>query len=280
MADEIDDIFDDIFDEDEEKEEVVDIELQELVLEAMALEINPENKSKEQLRNEIEIMKRVKAQGLQRLKFQETDEPGKKTLIRDDPLNIEILSRPAEEGDLERLQVIDKLKGYRLLDDKNNTTNRRWIRYINVNDGKLRTGGFPIKNEAEYIVLKNVSKKITLSIRKDDVIIFEKVPSGILPENIQNLFDNISGTGNIYVIISPDLQFIYTGRTINEVAINSNINRNSVSRAIRGNRGIIKKHYLFKMTNDELENVRTSLENVDLGDGVDSRVLEVINRFY
>lgn len=273
----------DILDELEEDEEILRLdvgeELQRLRREAEELRIPDfENKSQEELERQIPIYRRVIAEGLKRLQFQEG--PGRKALVEDDPTNIEILAQEATEGDLSRIQVIDKLKGYRLLVNKDNTTNRRWIRFINIEQGKLRTGGFPIKNEGEFIVLKNVSKKITLSIKKDNVIIFEKVPAGILPPNIQELFNNLSNTGNNYVIISPDLQFIFTGRTMTQVARNANMNRNSVSRAFGANRRMIKKHYLFRMTNEELENVRTLLEDVDLGDNIDPQVMEIINRYY
>ena len=232
----------------------------------------------------VKIMARIKAQteGLRRLEFQQRTQPGKLELIDDDPTNIEILEIVPEEPNIQRQEVIEKLRGYILLEDKFATSNRRWIRYINVKDGLLRTGGFPIKNnrQDEFIVLKNVSKRFTLSIKRDDVIIFEKQPGDILPDNIQRLFNNILNQGKNIVIITNDLQNIYTGRTMTEAARNAGINRNSVSRAFKNNKKYVKKNYLFKMTDEELANVRQQIQGIQLGNNIPANVMAIINRFY
>ncbi len=245
--------------------------------------------SRAELEARIVVMLRVRAEGLSRLEFDDREPRQLLPTLE----NLRILQIPAVEkkSDLTRADVIRKLQGYRLITNKLNTNNRRWTRYIDIGDGFLRPGGFPIQNKPadEFIVMKNVSKKFTFSIKRDNVILMEKIPAGdddLLDPRTRALVDefNAKPRGNIFIVMSGDLSTFHSNNSAAAISRDSGFNRGSLSRAFRNNLQKFKKtNFLFKLSPADvtlLNNRRQALGVIPFGNGIPPDLMAVINRFY
>jgi hypothetical protein len=262
--------------------------LEELIERARLLGVkNPETLTEAKLVERINVMAKVVGQGLTRLDF---DEHG---ILRDTPNNRRIISKISTlETGLSRQQVIDKLKGYRLLTNKNDTTNRRWTRYININDGLLRAGGFPIRNETteEFIVMKNVSKRFTFSIRKEDVILFEKLPKDspfLMDDDVFNVLSVYHNkTGPEYVALHlKDIQDIKMEKanTVASISRQTGLNRGGLGRAFRERRGQYKGWFLFRLSSDDFFTLKDAINAIPVGKFrllIRADVMKMIDKYY
>lgn len=221
-----------------------------------------------------------------RLEFDE-----EKRLIEDSVINEEILSIIPEEPkeSLTRSMVINKLYGYQLLTNKLNTKPRRWYRYINKNDGLLRAGGFVIKNDSadEFVVFKNVSKNYTFSVKRDDIIMFEKMPKGdpyYFGDKTYKLWkrveDKHASNKPIMVVFDSDLQMLFGSRNVSEVAMKTKTTRVSVKKAAdRG--GKMKNFYIFRYNDNDLDWLDGFLPiATKQREGLPADVMKVVNQYY
>ncbi len=243
--------------------------------------------SKNELEQKIVVMLRVRAEGLTRLEFDD-DRNLLPTLE-----NLRILQIPALEkkSSLTRDDVLRKLQGYRLITNKLNTNNRRWTRYIDINDGFLRPGGFPIQNKPadEFIVFKNVSKHFTFSAKRDNIILMEKIPKGdedLIDPRTKALVREFSNKprGNIFIVMSEDLGTFHSNTSAAAISRDTGFNRGSLSRAFRNGLPKFKKtNFLFKLNPADvtlLNTRRQALGIIPIGNGIPPNLMAVINRFY
>tara|TARA_R110000868_G_scaffold54184_2_gene169659 strand:- start:638 stop:1432 length:795 start_codon:yes stop_codon:yes gene_type:complete len=261
----------------------------ELVERAKALGIkNADELDESQLEERISVLLRVRAEGLTRLEFDENRQ------LRPTLENLRILQiEPVQKkSTLTRDDVIQKLSGYSLLTNKYNTTNNRWTRYIDTDDGYLRGGGFPIRNNANepFIVMKNVSQKYTFSIQRETVILFEKIPKGsplLTNPVINNLVSEFRDKrdGSLYVAMN-DIDFaISSSLSIAELSRLTSVNRGILARKFRGNEVRHKQFYLFRLSKADLDLLTNRVgdlsETDKLGNsGVMPDVMTIINHYY
>ena len=261
-------------------------DLIELRVRASALGVkNVNNLDINELEQRIKILLNVKREGLSRLEFDENRE------LVPSLENLRILQIEAEQkkSSLTREDVIQKLQGYRLLTDKLNTTNRRWTRYIDKEDGFLRAGGFPIRNEPseEFIVMKNVSKRFTFSINRAKVILMEKLPKGsieLISQEGQQLvidFVNRSGSGTNFVALKDDFSVVHRANNNTALSRLIQVNRGALGRKFRANSGKHKDWFLFKLSLGDFNdlNEMIPLQNANLS-GIPDDLQAVIDRYY
>ena len=264
-------------------------ELNELRLRARALGIkNIDNMNTEQLNERIAVMLKVRAEGLTRLEFDDNQE------LIPSVENLRILQIVAAEPkhSIRRADVLQKLQGYRLLTNKLDTNSKRWTRFINTQDGMLRAGGFPIRNkpEEEFIVLKNVSKKFTFSIKRDEVILMEKIPqdSGLLlSDTASALISEFRARpdGNQFIAVKDDFTILHSAMNNTMLAINAGINRGGLGKGFRLSKTKYKNFFLFKLSEEDKNELQTRLnalsEEDKLGNrGISPDLLHIIDRFY
>ena len=232
-----------------------------------------------------ETLLRVRREGLTRLEF------GADKQLIPSLENLRILGIEAEQkkSSLTRADVIQKLQGYKLITNKLNTTTRRWTRYIDKEDGFLRAGGFPIRNEPneEFIVMKNVSKRFTFSINRERVILMEKIPKNaaeLISVPAQDLirdFRSRDGSGVQYVALKDDFTEVKSEENNTALARTIEVNRGALGRKFRSNAGKHKEWFLFRLGFDDIRDLR---EQIPLQDavlqGIPDNLQAVIDRFY
>lgn len=239
----------------------------------------------EPLNKRIKVMMRVRREGLSRLEFDENND----LVVSPENLRILMIEPEQKKTDLTRTDVFDKLRGYRLLTDNNKTNIKRWTRYININDGLLRAGGFPIRNmpNEEFIVMKNVSKKYTFSIKKSEIVLMEKKP---VEHNISDeafafisQFHNKPQGINIVAFDKSFRDGIKESLTYKDTAGLMGVDRKALSVAFRNGRVIFKKKWFIFKLNDEdtkdLSNRLRSINPTEIGTH-DANIIEIINRYY
>lgn len=239
----------------------------------------------EPLNKRIKVMMRVRREGLSRLEFDENND----LVVSPENLRILMIEPEQKKTDLTRTDVFDKLRGYRLLTDNNKTNIKRWTRYININDGLLRAGGFPIRNmpNEEFIVMKNVSKKYTFSIKKSEIVLMEKKP---VEHNISDeafafisQFHNKPQGRNIVAFDKSFRDGIKESLTYKDTAGLMGVDRKALSVAFRNGRVIFKKKWFIFKLNDEdtkdLSNRLRSINPTEIGTH-DANIIEIINRYY
>lgn len=226
-----------------------------------------------------------------RLDFDEERKEGGKREALPTDRNLRLIDHDQASG-LSRQEVIDKLKGYRLV--QSGTTNpKNWVRYINTEEGILRGGGFPIRNDPDepFIVLKNQSANFTWSIQKSNTILFYKVPKDsplLLPDSIVSILaeyksKSMDNNKNI-VAIDKGGRVIKSDTSISGLATKINGGRNGLSKALRlGNR--FKGFYLMKLTDKDLLDLTNKLTIANamrrpMRDDLPDDVMEVIDRYY
>ena len=263
-------------------------ELTELRLRAKVLGVkNTENMDTETLNERIGVMLKVRLEGLTRLEFDENNQ------IVPSLENLRILQIEAVEPKhgLTREDVIQKLKGYRLLTNKLDTTNKRWTRYISKKDGMLRAGGFPIRNKPteEFIVMKNVSKKFTFSINRDNVILMEKLPQDslqLLSDTVLTLINEYRNkVGHLFVALSDNFDTLVSGSNVSSLAKSAVLNRGGLGKAFRLNKIKYKNFFIFKLTKEDFdllnERVDTLTPEDKLGNrGVSPEIMQIVNEYY
>ncbi len=265
-------------------------ELRELRVRAKALGVkNTENMDKERLEERISVMLKVRLEGLSRLEF------GDDNVIVPSLENLRILQIEAVEPkhSLSRDVVLQKLQGYRLLTNKLDTNTRRWTRYIDKDDGFLRAGGFPIRNrgDEEFIVFKNVSKKFTFSVKREKIILMEKLPSDSLDLlsdatlSIISEFRDVKPNGDKFVVLEDDFDSIFVAPNKTQIARISGLNRGGLARAFASRRVKYKNFFIFKLSQTDADELEGRME--DLSDeerlgrrGIPDNLMAVINRFY
>ncbi len=245
---------------------------------------NVDNLSDEQLNQRIDVMLRVRAEGLTRLEFNEQGE------LLSTLRNLEILQIQAQQkkSSLSRRDVIEKLQGYRLLTDKLDTHNNRWTRFIDLDDGFLRAGGFPIRNKPfeEFIVLKNVSKKFTFSIKRSNVILMDKLPRdspSLLTDDAFALATDFGNrnSGSLFVSLSGDFQTVQKSNSVSGLARLIGINRGGLGRNFKNQSQQYKGFYLFKLSIADYQELQVAIERIgNVKIGISDDLMEVIDRFY
>ena len=273
----------------EEKDEVVDEELQELRIRAKALGVNVEGMTREKIEEKINIMLKVRLEGLSRLEF---DEQGK---LLPSLENLRILQIEAEQPkhSIRRADVLEKLQGYRLLNNKLNTDNKRWTRYISTDDGMLRAGGFPIRNNPseEFIVFKNVSKKFTFSVKRDNVILMEKLPKDsylLLSDEVLGMiseFRDVRPDGDNFVAVPDDFSRVFSASTNTKLAEEIGVNRGALGKNFRTRKLKYKNYFIFKLggadTQQLIQRVDGLSEEEKRGNrGIPDDLQEVIDTYY
>lgn len=249
-----------------------------LALRLRAIELGIKNVSElsiAELKQKVAIMEKVMAEGLKRIEFEERkDETDTSTRLQPTTAmeNIDIFSKPSADL-LTKQQVLEKLVGYRILQDNSRTTPRRWTRYIDFKDGILRTGGFPIKNTGEFIVFKNVSKKFTFSVRNENIILFEKVPDK--DQNPLNFFNKFTRDlvnkhkakpiGINYIAVRDDLvDGIKTARSVKSLAdLMEGVSRKSLGLAFKEYpaRFKFKNWWIFRLSDADEETLTLDITN-------------------
>ena len=209
----------------------------------------------------------------------------KKGKILDTAKNREILSNSENKENITKSQAIEKLRHYRVVED-NGVTSNKWHRYININDGKLRGGGFIIKNDPSqpFIAFKNVSLNFTFSAQRDDIILFESKGQDALSDDMKRFvgkFARLSGSNKEnYIIIPPPFDTVVSARTKAELMRATGIAKSTLNDALRKKRHQIRKGLVFQLNNNELDILRTDLQNVRPGSADMDAVLEIINLFF
>ena len=263
------------------------IEFEELKERARALGVKRINElNEEQLNERISVLLRVKAEGLTRLEFDE-ERNLMPTLNNLRILQIEAVQK---KHTLTRFDVLEKLKGYSLIANKFNTTNNRWTRYIDTEDGFLRGGGFPIRNKPEepFLVLKNVSQKFTFSIQRETVILFEKIPKNSPLLNNPTINDLVSEfrdkSGSLYVTMDDNFA-VEASLSMAQLARTLKVNRGSLARKFRGEVEKHKQYYLFRLTPGDRDMLIHRVANLTDAERegnscIRPSVLDVINHYY
>tara|TARA_R110000868_G_scaffold50863_6_gene161933 strand:+ start:6951 stop:7601 length:651 start_codon:yes stop_codon:yes gene_type:complete len=179
--------------------------------------------------------------------------------------NRAILDNESKLGNQTREEMLEKLQKYRLVNDDNNT--KKWHRYININDGQLRGGGFIIKNEpsSPFIAFKNVSLGYTFSVQKEDIILFEN--KGVLISQemtslLRRLKRNDNENKKVIVYITSD-NVLYRERTIVGLARISGGSKNGISNALRNGKNIYKNGYVFRLTKEEVDELEIEFPTID-----------------
>ena len=264
--------------------------LENLQEQAKNLGIKVDGLSIEQLKERISIMERVRAQGLRRLDF---DEHG---IIKFTENTREILSsQPANNTPLTRDQVLFKLRGYRLLTDKFDTVPKKWIRYIDNDDKILRGGGFPIKNDRddEFIVLKNTSLKLTFSINRGNVVLFEKLPKADLlnfssaVRSILHIYKSfeVPNRGR-FVVIRDDFNRVEDETSAARLSTKIDEPRKSLGNAFRVRRPKFKNYFIFRLSESQVVSIKEAINGLSeeqkqsKQDIVRDDVIEEVNRYY
>ena len=291
------DTSDEELDEIKEELELLDLirlerqELEELRLRANNMGVkNTENMDREKLTERIDVLLKVRLEGLTRLEFDENNQ------IVPSLENLRILQIKAVEPkhSLTRIVVLEKLQGYRLLTDKLDTTTKRWTRYINKDDGMLRAGGFPIRNkpEEEFIVFKNVSKKFTFSVKRSEVILMEKLPQDnplLLSDEVLGLiseFRDVKPDGNQFVVVKDTFdEPLISAPNNTQIARLSELNRGGLGKAFRLRKLKYKNFFIFKLSQADKEELQTRLNALSASDrlgnrGIPLNLLSVIDRYY
>jgi len=264
-------------------------DLLELRIRAKALGVkNTDNMNTEKLEERINVMLKVRLEGLTRLEFDDDNK------IIPSLQNLRILNITAVEPkhSLTRVDVLRKLQGYRLITDKLQTTTKHWTRYIDINDGFLRAGGFPIRNkpEEEFIVFKNVSKKFTFSVKRENVILMEKLPQTsmlLLSSTVLQLIMEFKSKarGRLFVSMKDNFNALHFDKNKSGIAKKSEVNRSAMGRAYTSGKVKYKNFFLFKLSpddKDELETKMNALTSAEkLGNrGIPIDLLQIIDRFY
>ena len=265
-------------------------ELNELRLRAKALGVkNSENMDREKLEERVQVMLKVRLEGLSRLEFDDNQQ------LIPSLENLRILQITPDQPKhlLRRADVLSKLQGYRLLTDKLDTTNNRWTRYIDKDDGFLRAGGFPIRNkpEEEFIVFKNVSLKFTFSVNRANVILMEKLPQNsmlLLSNAVLELvseFRDAKPDGNQFVVLSDNFNNLFSAPNVTQIARLSALNRGALGRAFTQRKIKYKNAFIFKLSQADKEELQTRLDALSdedkLGNrGIPDDLMQIINRFY
>ena len=272
--------------EEEELGQILDADLLELRNRASALGVKNVNQLNQgQLEERIQILLRVRSEGLSRLEFDEN----KELIPSLENLRILEIQAVQKKNTLTRADVLTKLAGYRLITDKFATNNRRWTRYIDVNDGFLRPGGFPIRNQRneEFIVFKNVSKRFTFSAKRRNIILMEKLPKDAIElistegQNIVIDFVGRSGSGTNLVALKDD--FTQVSRANNVAALSRllGVNRGALGRKFRGDTHRFKNYFIFKLSLGDVNDLNEliPLDNANLS-GIPADLMAIIDRFY
>lgn len=228
--------------------------------------------TKEELEIQIEKLQKIHDEGFRRLQFDPiTDQ------ILSNETNREILSKQATDPVDTKQKAIDKLKGYRLVEDMDNLLGRTWYRYINKYDGILRTGGFVLKNDEEFIALKNVSKRFTFSIKKNNVYLFEKVKGGFIPPELQPFLDK--EPGNRYVLLSKDLDTMLVDTSISGIARKGGVGRSTIQRVIKLNKKMVKNYHFMRLNQEDIDELNRIIGTIEF-DNLDPNVVRIINNYY
>lgn len=277
-----------IIDTDEDTDEDLQDLADELILSAArreAISLGAKNVhllTDAEVKEKILTLKRVRAEGLTRLEFDED----RSILLTDE--NVRILTIEPVESNITRRDVLRKLIGYKKV-SSNNTNNRRWTRFINKKDGLLRTGGFPIRNDPdeEFIVLKNVSKKFTLSINKNDVVLFEKIPKRSLDFYIpgaQRLIRKYRNkNGKKFVALKGDFSDLKESSSMAGLTRLTGLSRGSLGKNFRENNLFQGNYLLFKMSAEEfrqLTNEVRLINRIPTITDIDPEVLREVNKYY
>ena len=264
--------------------------LRELRQRARALGVkNVNNMNEDQLQERIKVFLKVRQEGLSRLEFDEN-----KDLVPSlENLRILQIEAVKKKNTLDRDDVLQKLKGYRLLTNKLNTTTKRWTRYIDINDGFLRPGGFPIRNKPneEFIVFKNVSLKFTFSVKRDNVILMEKLPKGsqeLVAEKPQLIIENAiqrhNTTKDRYVAIPNDFSGIFNHTSISQLSRLLEVNRGALGRSFKRANHTFKNFFVFKLSNVDIAELKEDIDDLEPEDlevpDIRPPLMAVIDRFY
>jgi hypothetical protein len=273
-----------------DEEKIDENELNELRLRAKALGVkDTENMDIERLNERIKVMLKVRLEGLTRLEFDENN----KLIPSLDNLRILQIEAAEPKHLLRRADVLEKLQGYRLLTNKLNTTTKRWTRYIDKSDGMLRAGGFPIRNDPneEFIVMKNVSKKFTFSINRENVILMEKLPKDsmlLLSDEVMGLiseFRDVKQDGNQFVVVKDDFNTMFSAASNTVLAREAGLNRGGLGKAFRLRKVKYKDVFIFKLSEADKNELRERLNELSDEDKIGNRgiplnLLQVIDQYY
>lgn len=227
---------------------------------------NVSGMTKKELEKQIEKLQKIHNEGYKRLQY----DPETNKLLQNET-NREILDIDPEDF-LSKSDIIEKLKGYRLVEDMDNLKGRTWYRYINKNQGLLRTGGFVLKNTPEFIALKNVSKRFTFSVKKSDIYLFEKVKGGITPPELEPFFNK---EGTRYVLLSFDMENMFVDTSISGIARQGETSRSSIQRVIKQGKNSLKKFYFFRINQEDVDKLTEIKDSIEINN-FDPKVLRII----
>lgn len=206
-----------------------------------------------------------------------------------DIINI-IRESQQRQQELTRQDVIEKLSDYILLENKLDTRPNLWVRYINIKDGKLRTGGFPIRNEEneEFIVLKNISLNFTFSIKRKDVLLFQKIPKHslmLLSEKALNIINKYeSKQGKLYTALGAKFRILKSSKTVAGLARELGVDRKSLGKAYRLQKLKFKNFILFKLDQEQVDELEVDVDSLGDDEIKENRfrnqLLSIIDLFY
>mgnify|MGYP003649349637 CR=1 FL=1 len=266
-------------------------DIRELRNRALGLGIeNANSLPRDRLEERISVMLRVRGEGLARLEF----DANRQLVPSVENLRILEVEAVQPKHSLTRADVLEKLQGYRLLIDKFATNTRHWTRYIDTSDGFLRAGGFPIRNQRneEFIVLKNVSKKFTFSIKRANVILMEKIPKGetdllgdIAKKLIEKFQRRSDGSGTKFVAIKQDFSVIAKTDSVAELSRVIGVNRGTLGKKFREETGKHKDFFLFRLTPENAKKLKRRArelteEEIAGGGDIPDNLMNIIDRFY
>ena len=235
------------------------------------------------LEDKVKIMLRVRREGLTRLEFDDEKQ------IVPSVENLRILSIEADEKmtSLSKYDILDKLENYRVLEDRYNTTPKRWTRYINRFDGLLRAGGFPIRNnrDEEFIVMKNVSKKFTFSIKRSEVILFQhkgKNPIDLSQpaKAVVSKFNQKTGNTGMYVAVSQDFKSINGAMSLAALSRLIDGSKGGLTKAFKAGNNVYKNFFIFRLSNEDFELLKTDIGELSEEDREPSgEDFELVNQY-
>ena len=204
--------------------------------------------------------------------------------------NVKLLSidPKTRKNALTRAQVLEKLENYRLIKPFETKTNR-WTRYINIKDGFLRAGGFVIRNEKseDFLVFKNVSANFTFSVKRKDIILFERIPkdSVAVTAQVNVVIQQFQKTtGSMRVAVDNAIKTVIIAPNISKLASEANLNRGGLSRAFKAERNAYKNFLIFSLSKKDANALKKKILNIPEKDKrfklIPDNVMEIINRFY
>lgn len=105
--------------------------------------------------------------------------------------------------------ILDKLDGYRQIDDINKVqlgTHLRYFQLMSDGEKKFRMGGFLFKNDGipDYVILNN--NKSSWSVQIDTAIFFRKLSQKEIVEEYENKIDELENKNKALKTLVKDLK--------------------------------------------------------------------------